>query len=182
VARSGTIDFIVFWGTCCLYMTRLLKTPITGRSTATVDFFERRHARRTVEMRDPQNAARSCANAMSAAPDASDSTPAAASALSPRFMFDLFCSIRGSTEPAAASLLTRFIELSRKAAAFRGYHISTERRTVRRWAVGAVSHHTLTQTRLAELGDIDVVVMAPVDGMWTLNQEEMIEVLRRTNF
>jgi L-ascorbate metabolism protein UlaG (beta-lactamase superfamily) len=39
-------------------------------------------------------------------------------------------------------------------------------------------HHTLTQTHLAELGTIDVV-MVPVDGVWTLNQDEMIEVLRQ---
>jgi L-ascorbate metabolism protein UlaG (beta-lactamase superfamily) len=39
-------------------------------------------------------------------------------------------------------------------------------------------HHTLTQTHLAELGAIDVV-MVPVDGTYTLNQEEMIEVLRQ---
>ena len=39
-------------------------------------------------------------------------------------------------------------------------------------------HHTLTQTHLAELGAIDVV-MAPVDGTYTLNQEEMVEVLRQ---
>ena len=39
-------------------------------------------------------------------------------------------------------------------------------------------HHILTQTHLAELGPIDVV-MAPVDGAWTLNQDDMIEVLRQ---
>ena len=39
-------------------------------------------------------------------------------------------------------------------------------------------HHTLTQTHLAELGAIDVV-MVPVDGTYTLNQEEMVEVLRQ---
>src|SRR5712692_3028905 len=39
-------------------------------------------------------------------------------------------------------------------------------------------HHTLTQTHLAELGTIDVV-MVPVDGTFTLNQEEMIEVLQQ---
>jgi L-ascorbate metabolism protein UlaG (beta-lactamase superfamily) len=39
-------------------------------------------------------------------------------------------------------------------------------------------HHTLTQTHLAELGAIDVV-MVPVDGAWTLNQEDMIEVLQQ---
>jgi L-ascorbate metabolism protein UlaG (beta-lactamase superfamily) len=37
-------------------------------------------------------------------------------------------------------------------------------------------HHTLTQSHLADLGAIDVV-MVPVDGVWTLNQDEMIEVL-----
>jgi L-ascorbate metabolism protein UlaG (beta-lactamase superfamily) len=39
-------------------------------------------------------------------------------------------------------------------------------------------HHTLTGAHLAELGTIDVV-MVPVDGTYTLNQEEMIEVLRQ---
>jgi L-ascorbate metabolism protein UlaG (beta-lactamase superfamily) len=39
-------------------------------------------------------------------------------------------------------------------------------------------HHTLTATHLAELGSIDVV-MVPVDGAWTLNQSDMIEVLRQ---
>jgi L-ascorbate metabolism protein UlaG (beta-lactamase superfamily) len=39
-------------------------------------------------------------------------------------------------------------------------------------------HHTLTATHLAQLGAIDVV-MVPVDGTYTLNQEEMIEVLRQ---
>ena len=39
-------------------------------------------------------------------------------------------------------------------------------------------HHTLTPSHLAELGAIDVV-MVPVDGVWTLNQDDMIEVLRQ---
>lgn len=39
-------------------------------------------------------------------------------------------------------------------------------------------HHTLTQTHLADLGPIDVV-MVPVDGAWTLNQAEMIDVLQQ---
>jgi L-ascorbate metabolism protein UlaG (beta-lactamase superfamily) len=39
-------------------------------------------------------------------------------------------------------------------------------------------HHTLTGAHLAELGAIDVV-MVPVDGTYTLNQEEMIEALRQ---
>jgi len=39
-------------------------------------------------------------------------------------------------------------------------------------------HHTLTQTHLAELGEIDIV-MAPIDGVVTLNQEDMIEVLQQ---
>jgi L-ascorbate metabolism protein UlaG (beta-lactamase superfamily) len=37
-------------------------------------------------------------------------------------------------------------------------------------------HHTLTGAHLAELGPIDVV-MVPVDGSFTLNTEEMVEVL-----
>jgi L-ascorbate metabolism protein UlaG (beta-lactamase superfamily) len=39
-------------------------------------------------------------------------------------------------------------------------------------------HHKLTPTHLAELGPIDVV-MVPIDGVWTLNQEDMIEVLQQ---
>jgi len=39
-------------------------------------------------------------------------------------------------------------------------------------------HHTLTPTHLAELGTIDVVLV-PVDGTFTLNQEEMLEVLQQ---
>src|SRR6202007_814829 len=39
-------------------------------------------------------------------------------------------------------------------------------------------HPTLTQSHLADLGAIDVV-MVPVDGVWTLNQDDMIEVLRQ---
>jgi L-ascorbate metabolism protein UlaG (beta-lactamase superfamily) len=39
-------------------------------------------------------------------------------------------------------------------------------------------HHTLTPSHLADLGPIDVV-MVPVDGVWTLNQDDMIEVLRQ---
>lgn len=39
-------------------------------------------------------------------------------------------------------------------------------------------HHTLTPSHLAELASIDVV-MVPVDGVWTLNQTEMIEVLQQ---
>jgi L-ascorbate metabolism protein UlaG (beta-lactamase superfamily) len=39
-------------------------------------------------------------------------------------------------------------------------------------------HHILTQSHLADLGAIDVV-MVPVDGAWTLNQDDMIEVLRQ---
>jgi L-ascorbate metabolism protein UlaG (beta-lactamase superfamily) len=39
-------------------------------------------------------------------------------------------------------------------------------------------HHTLTPSHLAELGAIDVV-MVPIDGVWTLNQKEMIEVLQQ---
>ena len=39
-------------------------------------------------------------------------------------------------------------------------------------------HHTLTQTHLAELGAIDIVLV-PVDGALTLNQEEMVAVLQQ---
>src|SRR5437588_7619817 len=37
VARSGITDCMLVCGTSCLYMTRLLNTPIAGRSAATVD-------------------------------------------------------------------------------------------------------------------------------------------------
>jgi hypothetical protein len=36
VARSGTIDAMLFCATSCRYMTRLLKRPIIGRLTAPV--------------------------------------------------------------------------------------------------------------------------------------------------
>jgi L-ascorbate metabolism protein UlaG (beta-lactamase superfamily) len=39
-------------------------------------------------------------------------------------------------------------------------------------------HHTLTLTHLEELGQIDIV-MVPVDGALTLNQEDMISVVRQ---
>jgi L-ascorbate metabolism protein UlaG (beta-lactamase superfamily) len=39
-------------------------------------------------------------------------------------------------------------------------------------------HHILTPTHLSELGQIDIV-MVPVDGAFTLNQDEMNEVLRQ---
>jgi L-ascorbate metabolism protein UlaG (beta-lactamase superfamily) len=39
-------------------------------------------------------------------------------------------------------------------------------------------HHTLTQTHLAELGPVDVV-MVPVDGTYTLNQDDMLSVLQQ---
>src|SRR5215468_145783 len=35
-ARSGTMDCMLFCGTSCLYITRLLKTPIIGRLAAAV--------------------------------------------------------------------------------------------------------------------------------------------------
>jgi L-ascorbate metabolism protein UlaG (beta-lactamase superfamily) len=39
-------------------------------------------------------------------------------------------------------------------------------------------HHTLTERHLAELGPVDIL-MAPVDGTWTLGQDEMIEVIEQ---
>lgn len=39
-------------------------------------------------------------------------------------------------------------------------------------------HHRLTGQHLAELGVIDVVLV-PVDGRWTMSQEEMAEVIRQ---
>ena len=39
-------------------------------------------------------------------------------------------------------------------------------------------HHTLTEAHLAEIGTIDIVLV-PVDGAFTLNQPEMIEVLQQ---
>jgi L-ascorbate metabolism protein UlaG (beta-lactamase superfamily) len=37
-------------------------------------------------------------------------------------------------------------------------------------------HHTLTPQHLAQLGPVDVL-LAPVDGTWTLSQDDMIEVI-----
>jgi L-ascorbate metabolism protein UlaG (beta-lactamase superfamily) len=39
-------------------------------------------------------------------------------------------------------------------------------------------HHVLTDQHLAELGVIDVVLV-PVDGRWTMSQEEMAQVVRQ---
>ena len=39
-------------------------------------------------------------------------------------------------------------------------------------------HHTLSEAHLAELGTIDIV-MVPVDGAFTLNQDDMVAVLRQ---
>jgi L-ascorbate metabolism protein UlaG (beta-lactamase superfamily) len=39
-------------------------------------------------------------------------------------------------------------------------------------------HHTLTEAHLADLGTIDIV-MVPVDGAFTLNQDDMIAVLQQ---
>jgi L-ascorbate metabolism protein UlaG (beta-lactamase superfamily) len=39
-------------------------------------------------------------------------------------------------------------------------------------------HHTLTEAHLADLGTIDIV-MVPVDGSFTLNQDEMVAVLQQ---
>ena len=37
-------------------------------------------------------------------------------------------------------------------------------------------HHTLTETHLRELGPIDVL-LAPVDGAWTMSQEDVLTVI-----
>ena len=37
-------------------------------------------------------------------------------------------------------------------------------------------HHTLTETHLRELGPIDVL-LAPVDGSWTMSQEDVLTVI-----
>jgi len=37
-------------------------------------------------------------------------------------------------------------------------------------------HHTLTPEHLAELGPVDIL-LAPLDGTWTLSHEDMIEVI-----
>jgi L-ascorbate metabolism protein UlaG (beta-lactamase superfamily) len=39
-------------------------------------------------------------------------------------------------------------------------------------------HHTLTERHLAQLGPVDVL-MAPVDGTWTLSHDDMIEVIEQ---
>ena len=39
-------------------------------------------------------------------------------------------------------------------------------------------HHTLTEAHLADLGTIDIV-MVPVDGAFTLNQDDMVTVLQQ---
>jgi L-ascorbate metabolism protein UlaG (beta-lactamase superfamily) len=39
-------------------------------------------------------------------------------------------------------------------------------------------HHTLTREHLAELGQVDVLLV-PIDGMYTLSQDDMIEVIEQ---
>jgi L-ascorbate metabolism protein UlaG (beta-lactamase superfamily) len=38
-------------------------------------------------------------------------------------------------------------------------------------------HHTLTPTHLADLGQVDVL-LAPVDGTWTMSHDDMVQVVR----
>jgi L-ascorbate metabolism protein UlaG (beta-lactamase superfamily) len=41
-------------------------------------------------------------------------------------------------------------------------------------------HHTLTKDHLAALGQVDVL-LAPVDGAWTMTHQDMIEVIEQTH-
>src|SRR5438132_1253818 len=110
VARSGTIDFMLFWGMSCLYITRLLNTPIIGRKAANVDsscsdMLAGLSKKGTLRMPP-------CfwANAVCPMDSASNSAPAAASARRSRFIYIcLLFHDAGLSKPAAASLLARLL-------------------------------------------------------------------------
>src|ERR1700738_2394948 len=89
VARSGTIDLMLFCGTSCLYITRLLKTPIIGRSAAAVDSSRSDMLAGLSKWEILRIAPAFWANAASAAKNASDNEPAAASTRSSGFIFHL---------------------------------------------------------------------------------------------
>src|ERR1700736_4591502 len=78
VARSGTIDLMLFCGTSCLYITRLLKIPIIGRSAAAVDSSRSDMLAGLSKWEILRIPPVFWAKAASAAVSASDSTPAAA--------------------------------------------------------------------------------------------------------
>src|SRR5262245_31351613 len=103
-ARSGTIDCMLFCGTSCLYITRLLKTPIIGRLAAAVasscnDMLA--GLSKCDILRMPPCF---CANAASPGDIASSSEPAAASRRRSCFMW--FTSL-GSKSTLHLSPLTR---------------------------------------------------------------------------
>src|SRR5215468_6574678 len=113
-ARSGTIDCIVFCGASCLYITRLLKTPIIGRLAAAVasscnDMLA--GLSKCDILRIPPCF---CANAVLAT-DTNSSAPAAASTRRSRFM--VLCLLFQSVGLANPSLhfAGSFLELSCKA-------------------------------------------------------------------
>src|SRR5580704_2624711 len=99
VARSGTIDLMLFCGTSCLYITRLLKTPIIGRSAAAVDSSRSDMLAGLSKWEILRIPPVFWAKAASAAVSASDSAPAAASTRRSRFISNLLFEDTGLGPP-----------------------------------------------------------------------------------
>src|SRR5216684_4945326 len=108
VASSGTIDFGLFCGTCWSYRTRLLNTLIIGRLTAAVDSSSIDMLAGLSKWPTFRMPPVFWANAASAAVNASDSAPAAASTRRSRFIPNLLFNDAG-LGPATASLLARLL-------------------------------------------------------------------------
>src|SRR5437867_9983188 len=86
MARSGTIDRMLFCGTCWSYTTRLLKTPIIGRIAAVVDSSRSDMLAGLSKWEVLRTPPGFWATAASAAINTNDNDPAAARARRPRFI------------------------------------------------------------------------------------------------
>src|SRR5437667_7372599 len=86
VASSGTIDRMLFCGTLWSYTTRLLKTPIVGRTAAAVDSSRGDMLAGLSKWEILRTPPAFCATAASAANNANDSEPATVSTRRPRFI------------------------------------------------------------------------------------------------
>src|SRR6516225_6580986 len=105
VARSGTIDRELFCATCWSYITRLLKTPIIGRSAAIVDSSRIDMLAGLSNQPTFRIPPAVSANAVSATANASDSEPTAASTRKPRCMRFASCSTTRAWETHVATSL-----------------------------------------------------------------------------
>src|ERR1700730_5162402 len=99
VARARTLDLVLSWSTACLYITRLLKTPIIGRSAAAVDSSRSGMLAGLSKWEILRIPPVFWAKAASAAVSASDSTPAAASTRRSRFISNLLFEDTGLGPP-----------------------------------------------------------------------------------